>query len=124
MYARDSAAMETWFALSHHDAPALDALGFITLNTHSPAAAEIHCIAVRPEHHRAGIGRGLVEHAERLLKPRGVKLLQVKTLGPTRRSEHYGQTRLFYEGMGFLALEEHLTLWPGMPCLQMVKVIA
>ena len=48
-------------------------------------------------------------------------LLQVKTLGPTRPSEHYDRTRAFYAALGFQPLEEIHDLWPGNPCLIMVK---
>lgn len=115
-YVRDSAVMESWIA-EMGGAPA----GFITLNHHFPHASEIHCIAVLSEHHRAGIGRAMVEHAEGLLRGRGVEFLQVKTLGPSRPSEFYDRTRRFYEGIGFVALEELKTLWPGNPALQLVK---
>lgn len=116
-YVRDSAAMESWIAESGGGG----AVGFITLNHHFPRASEIHCIAVPSEHHRAGIGRALVEHAERVLRARGVEFLQVKTLGASRPCEFYDRTRRFYEGMGFVALEEFKALWPGIPALQLVK---
>ncbi len=115
-YVRDSAAMESWIA-EVNQSP----VGFITLNHHFPHATEIHCIAVLREHHRSGVGRALVQHAERLLRGRGVEFLQVKTLGPSRPCECYDRTRRFYEGMGFVALEEFKTLWPGNPALQLVK---
>lgn len=115
-YVRDSAVMESSIA-EVGGSPA----GFITLNHHFPRASEIHCIAVMKEHHRSGVGRALVEHAERVLRGRGVEFLQVKTLGPSRPCEFYDRTRRFYEGIGFVALEEFKTLWPGNPALQLVK---
>ncbi|WP_231979620.1 N-acetyltransferase [Tessaracoccus coleopterorum] len=52
---------------------------------------------------------------------RGVRLLEVKTLGPSHPDERYARTRHFYERCGFLALEE-TDLWgEGTPCLIMVK---
>jgi hypothetical protein len=71
--------------------------------------------------HRAGIGRQLVERAVADVRAAGVQLLQVKTLGPSDDYEPYARTRAFYEALGFLPLEEHLTLWPGNPCLVLVK---
>jgi len=98
--------------------------GFITLTNHFPGrSGEIHCIAVRSGQHGSGVGRALVEHVEAELRREGARYLQVKTLGPSRPSEAYEKTRRFYEAMGFVPLEEFLTLWPGNPALQMVKAI-
>lgn len=99
------------------------AVGFLSIKQHNPYAAEIYVIAVRPQFHRQGIGRQLVETAEEELRQRGIEYLQVKTLGLSRPSWHYAQTRLFYESMGFKPLEEFLKLWDGNPCLQMVKAL-
>jgi hypothetical protein len=52
-----------------------------------------------------------------------VELLQVKTLGPSLPDASYDQTRRFYVHMGFRPLEEIRDLWPGNPCLIMVKVL-
>lgn len=95
--------------------------GFITIKRHNPFAAEIYVIAVREALHRHGIGRRLVAHAERRLRAESVEFLQVKTLGPSRPSEHYEATRRFYEALGFRPLEESTAIWPGNPCLIMVK---
>jgi GNAT superfamily N-acetyltransferase len=81
-------------------------------------------MAVEPELRRHGVGRALVEALERDLVADGVKLLQVKTLGPSYPDTGYEQTRRFYRGMGFEPLEEIIGLWPGNPCLIMVKVLA
>ena len=52
---------------------------------------------------------------------RGVRLLEVKTLGPSHPDAGYALTRRFYEKRGFLPLEE-TDLWgEGTPCLIMVK---
>jgi ribosomal protein S18 acetylase RimI-like enzyme len=73
--------------------------------------------------HRRGIGRALVETLEADLIADGVELLQVKTLGPSLPDASYDQTRRFYRRMGFRPLEEIGGLWPGNPCLIMVKVL-
>ncbi|MBA3427193.1 MAG: GNAT family N-acetyltransferase, partial [Actinobacteria bacterium] len=100
------------------------AAGFLSLKLHTQRAAEIWVMAVLPERHRTGIGRTLVAAAESYLRERSFELLQVKTLGPTHPNEGYGRTRLFYEGVGFLALEEIHGLWgPDNPCLVMVKTL-
>ncbi len=72
---------------------------------------------------QAGVGRALVEALERDLAADGVRLLQVKTQGPSRSRSRLPQTRRFYEAMGFEPLEEITGLWPGNPCLFMVKVL-
>ena len=53
----------------------------------------------------------------------GCIFLQVKTLGPSRADANYEQTRTFYERRGFEPLEELSDLWPGNPCLLMVKTL-
>jgi hypothetical protein len=51
-----------------------------------------------------------------------VKLLQVKTFGPSGASIEYERTRAFYDAVGFLPLEERTDIWgPGNPCLILVR---
>ncbi len=85
--------------------------------------AEVHLMAVAPSLHRHGVGRALVKHAEREARSRGHRLLEVKTLGPAHPDENYRETRAFNSALGFLPLEEIHGLWPGNPCLIMVKVL-
>jgi len=117
-YAADLREMETFVARSDGQI-----IGFLTLNEHNDVTAEVHLMAVHPEWHRQGIGRALIRHAEDISLARGRRLLEVKTLGPSHPDEGYRKTRTFYEAMGFLPLEEIHDLWPGNPCLIMVKVI-
>jgi ribosomal protein S18 acetylase RimI-like enzyme len=118
-YVRDTQTLPTWIAVhGEHD------IGFVTLREHNPRAAEIHCIAVLPEAHRHGVGRAMVRHVEHHLRARGFRFLQVKTLGPSRTCAHYELTRRFYLAVGFTPLEEFPTLWPGNPCLLLVKSLA
>src|SRR5687768_14022145 len=79
-------------------------VGLLTLQLHSPYAAEIHLIAVLPQHHRAGIGRAMLDHAERRLSNSGVEFLQVKTLSEKRPDVNYDKTRQFYLAQGFRPL--------------------
>jgi len=96
--------------------------GFLGLKLHGPGAAEIHVMAVRAEYHRRGIGRALVSAAEAWLRGRGVRWVQVKTLGPSCDYEPYARTRAFYASLGYEPLEEFPDLWdPGNPCLLSVK---
>ena len=99
-----------------------DDVGLLTLKLHSPYAAEIHLIAVLPEHHRSGIGRTMLHHAERRLADSGVEFLQVKTLSEKRPDPNYDKTRQFYLAHGFRPLEEFPELWdPSNPALQLIK---
>jgi GNAT superfamily N-acetyltransferase len=82
-------------------------------------------MGVVPDRHRRGTGRGLVEAASDLLAARGVRLLQVKTLGPSHRSASHAGTRAFYEALGFVPLEETTALWGAAnPCLIMVRPLS
>ena len=78
-------------------------------------------MAVRQDYHRSGVGSALVRHAEAAVRARQIEYLEVKTLGPSRESRDYAQTRDFYRAMGFHPLEE-TNLWGDVnPCLIMVK---
>jgi GNAT superfamily N-acetyltransferase len=119
-YVQDIEGLPTFVALT--DA---QVVGFLTLRQHSEYAAEIHVMGVRPEMHRRGVGRLLVDGAEEYLRRRGVEYLQVKTLSPTHPDENYARTRKFYLSVGFRPLEEFPELWgKENPCLQMIKALA
>jgi GNAT superfamily N-acetyltransferase len=111
-YIRDVAELPTF---------AVGGDAFLSVKLHTPRAAEVYVMGVRPERHREGLGTALVAAAEDYLRARGVEFFQVKTLGPSRPSDGYERTRLFYEARGFVALEEIHGLWEGNPCLLMVK---
>jgi GNAT superfamily N-acetyltransferase len=99
-------------------------VGLLTVAHHRPYAAEIHLMAVRPEHHRQGIGRTMLRHLESSLAHAGVEFLQVKTLSPAHPDPGYAATRAFYLAQGFRPLEEFPDLWgPENPALQMIKSI-
>ncbi len=86
-----------------------------------PRAAEIYLMAVDRTVHRRGVGRTLVAALEVDLIADGVEFLQVKTLGPSYQDTGYERTRRFYAAVGFQPLEEIHGLWPGNPCLIMIK---
>jgi coenzyme F420-0:L-glutamate ligase/coenzyme F420-1:gamma-L-glutamate ligase len=102
-YVEEAAALPT-FAVAPD-------LAFLCLRQHTPRAAEVYVMGVRREAHRRGIGRALVAEAESWCRARGIRYLQVKTLGPSRESRGYAATRMFYEAVGFVALEELHGLW-------------
>ena len=100
-------------------------VGILTVAHHSAYAAEVHLMAVLPEHHRRGVGTAMLGHVEDALAATGVEFLQVKTLSEKNPDEGYAKTREFYLASGFRPLEEFPTLWdPWNPALQLVKFIA
>jgi GNAT superfamily N-acetyltransferase len=102
-----------------------DAVGVTTVKRHSPYAAEIYLMAVKPAHHRHGVGRRMLRRVEHCLAVDGVEFLQVKTLSAARPDEGYARTRAFWLACGFRPLEEFPTLWdPGNPALQLIKTVA
>lgn len=127
-YVRSAAELPTYLAWPSRGTAAATAdsdrpVGVLLANRHFAQAAEIHFMAVDPAAHRRGVGRALVEALQADLIADGVELLQVKTLGPSHPDPGYAMTRQFYAGMGFQPLEESPDLWPGNPCLIMVKVL-
>jgi GNAT superfamily N-acetyltransferase len=96
-------------------------IGALLETRHNEASAEIHLLAVAPERHRQGVGRALVAAFEDDLRAAGVQLLQVKTQGPSMPDADYAATLKFYLALGFIPLEELHGVWPGHPCLILVK---
>ena len=104
--------------------PAGDVVGFISVKTHTPVAAEVYVMGVKRPWHRRGIGRALIEGVVQLAMSQGIQFLTVKTLSPLNDDPNYARTRLFYEAVGFLPIEEFPTLWgPENPCLFMLQPI-
>jgi GNAT superfamily N-acetyltransferase len=103
--------------------PFEDVLGVLLLDQRYPTSAEVHLLAVRRKHHRAGIGRTLLERVEEDLRAQGVRLLSVKTLGPSASDPGFDRTRAFYAACGFHPVEEFPDLWADKPCLLMVKAL-
>jgi len=90
---------------AEHVLLALDAgkaVGFIIYCTdENRKTAELSWIAVRPELHRKGIGRALVNALEEILMQQGFRALEVSTVAPTVEYEPYAATRSFYHSVGF-----------------------
>jgi len=117
-YVRDADVKPTYLAVADTTS---DVLGALLVTRHNPNSAEIHLLAVDPQHHRRGVGRALVEAVETDLASDRVRLLQVKTRGPSDPYEPYDRTLAFYLAMDFIPLEELIGFWPGDPCLILVK---
>jgi GNAT superfamily N-acetyltransferase len=117
-YVAEAAHLPSWAALDERD----EVVGICLVRRHSDVAAEIDLLAVLPKLHRHGIGRQLVDAVMDKLEHEGVRLLQVKTFGPSGDSEEYERTRAFYAALGFLPLEERTDIWDeDNPCLISVK---
>ena len=115
MYIRESAQMPFYAAMAEEEAA-----GFIALKKTSPYAAEVYVMGVKKCQHRHGIGRALMETFLNRACAEGCEYAQVKTVDEGHYEE-YDRTRLFYEAMGFRALEVFPTLWDAWnPCLVMV----
>jgi ribosomal protein S18 acetylase RimI-like enzyme len=131
-------ALPDWFGIeeaTHHYIDEIDrletflateknrrALGFLSLKTHTPYAAEIYVMGVLPEAHGQGIGRALVQAGINHLRSQGIEYLQVKTLAPSRENNAYAATRTFYQAVGFRPLEEISKIWDeDNPCLILVQ---
>ena len=129
------AQLPTWFGIPEANAEYVNAarelpglvahvgaepVGVLLCRRHFPQAAEIHLMAVAPGLHRRGIGTAMVHRLTSDLRRTDCRILQVKTLGPSRPDPGYAKTRKFYEAVGFLPLEEMTTLWGNNPCLLMV----
>jgi ribosomal protein S18 acetylase RimI-like enzyme len=102
--------------------PAGEVVGFVSIKTHTPFAGEVYVMGVKRPWHRRGIGCALIEAVVELAISQGVRFLTVKTLAPSNDDPNYARTRLFYEAVGFLPIEEFPTLWgPENPCLFMLR---
>lgn len=99
-------------------------VGVLTLVRHGPEAAEIFLMAVHPDHHRAGVGRRMLDAVRDRLQRESVRFLQVKTVSSRHPDAGYEKTRAFYAAMGFSVLEEFPDLWgPESPAVQLVTYL-
>lgn len=135
--ARLLATVPEWFGLDDANAEYIEAardketwtvrdvdgtvVGVTLVERHFPHVAEIHLSVVDRSVHGAGVGSAMIEAIEADARARGVRLLEVKTLGPSHPDPGYAKTRRFYEKVGFLPLEETALWGEGSPCLFMVK---
>jgi GNAT superfamily N-acetyltransferase len=120
------ARLPQWFGIEAANAAYVDSLsrlpglvatrdgtvvGFLALELHTPASAEITVMGVDPDLHRHGVGRALVAAAVQWCRGREVRWLHVKTRGPSTYDDDYERTRRFYLALGFEVLYESLTEW-------------
>lgn len=119
-YVAAAARLPTYLARAADNTP----VGVLLVKEHFPTSAEVFLMAVAPTRHRTGVGRALLCAAEEQLVAQGVRVLQVKTLGPSRPDPKYAVTRMFYAACGFQPLEELHGIWGDNPCLVLVKTLA
>ncbi len=76
-----------------------DALaGFIGLRLHpEDQMGEVYIVAVSPDRQREGVGRQLIDFAERHIRDRGMKMVMVETVG----DRGHEPARRAYEALGF-----------------------
>ncbi len=118
-YVEAARSLPTWAAVVDDEV-----VGVCLVRDHNSLSAEIELLAVNRAHHRSGIGRRLLAAVERDLSADGVRLLHVKTFGPSGESEEYERTRAFYLAAGFVPLEERSDIWgPDNPCLISAKMV-
>jgi ribosomal protein S18 acetylase RimI-like enzyme len=119
-YIRDVETMPMWAA---NDSGRL--LGFLALGRPTPHVFEVHVMGVKPEQHRHGVGRALIDAAVAHAKAHGIRFLTVKTLSARDSDAGYAKTRAFYTAMGFVPIDELPKLWnPENPAVLMLKVLA
>lgn len=116
-YIGAAGAKETWTVRDEEG----EVIGLTLVDRHFPHVAELHLMVVDRDHIGQGVGTAMVQAVEEDARRRGVRLLQVKTLGASHPDLGYALTRHFYERAGFLALEETGLWGEGTPCLFMVK---
>lgn len=81
-----------------------EVVGLITLEFPYPNNANIYWMGVRPEHHRQGIGKILINAANNILLKKAATSLTVETLSPSVADVNYLKTYRFYEECGFQPL--------------------
>lgn len=115
-YVDDARHMETWSVRDDSGT----VIGVTLIDRDFPTSADVHLTVVDRAWHGKGVGTAMIETIADACRADGVRLLQVKTLGPSHPDVGYARTRHFYERCGFLPLEE-TDLWgQDNPCLFMV----
>lgn len=96
-------------------------VGFLCLKQTGDATVELAVMGVLKEYHRSGLGRALVQEAERIAKDAGFSFMQVKTVR-MGVYEDYDRTNLFYISCGFKELEVIEAIWGAEnPCQIYIK---
>ena len=89
-------------------------VGFVSWFSYE-GVAQISWMGLRPDYHRQGLGRRLLEELERWLRASGARVLRVQTLGDSVDYEPYERTRAFYRRLGFVDFNREETNNPECP---------
>ncbi len=117
-YADDAARLPSYLAIDGDEV-----VGIALVHRRYPGAAELHLIAVAPDHRDRGVGTMLLASIEHDLRADGATLLHVWTVGPQLEDAFYAGTRAFYEKRGFCALQEIARVDWEDPALILVKIL-
>ncbi|MEL7542696.1 MAG: GNAT family N-acetyltransferase [Pseudomonadota bacterium] len=99
-------------------------VGLVSLRNHFDLNVEIDVMAVLPDYHGHGVGRGLVSAALRHSSKLFATYLTVKTVAETRDSTHYEMTRKFYRRTGFKDFETLEDHWgEGLDALLLIQSV-
>jgi len=99
-------------------------LGLIALRPHFRDTLEIWWMGVRPEHHRQGIGRILMDQAVTYGREMHQRQLILMTVSELSDDVGYARTRAFYQYMGFRPLLRFNEDDPVSPMMWMMKPLA
>lgn len=98
-YIRESAHTPFFTAMEDDEA-----VGFMALKETSAFTCEIYVTGVKKRFHRCGAGSAMFAEFCRYARQQGYRFVQVKTVAAGCYPE-YDATRMFYEHLGFAALE-------------------
>jgi ribosomal protein S18 acetylase RimI-like enzyme len=118
-YAADAARLPSYLAIDGDEV-----VGIALVHRRHPGSAELHLIAVAPEHHGRGVVSTLLAAVEHDLRVDGTTLLHVWTVGPSLEDAFSARSRGFYEKRGFVPLQELARADWEDPALILVKALA
>jgi hypothetical protein len=105
--------------------PSREVVGFVSLKTHTGLRCRGLCDGRQALLASPWNWPRLDRSPAQLAISQGVRFLTVKTLSPSNDDPYYERTRLFYEAVGFVPIEEFPTLWePENPCIFMLRPIS
>ncbi len=89
----DAEPEKVWLAIENDELA-----GFVGISIHpEDQMGEVYIIAVSPEYQRQGIGKALMDFAERHIRAAGMKMVMVETVGDSGHEP----ARRTYEALGY-----------------------
>ncbi len=98
-------------------------VGLITLEFPYPNNANIYWLGVLKEFHNRGIGKQLIQAAEKYACDKDIKSLTVETLSKVEKDINYFKTYNFYLNSGFLPLFDLKPYGPDQAMVYMYKAL-